>query len=88
MYNSIVFNQQELQAIENSPYFSQRLTEAQLAEERAEAKAEGIAEGKAEGIAEGKAEGIVKGAIQLAELLRKGHDVDTALKMIEQDINK
>jgi hypothetical protein len=37
MYNSIVADYQDLQAIENSPYFTQRLNEAQLAEARAEA---------------------------------------------------
>jgi predicted transposase/invertase (TIGR01784 family) len=57
VYNASVANQQNLQAIENSPYFTQRLNEAQLAEARAEAKREGITEGKREGKRKGKREG-------------------------------
>ncbi|MDR2737311.1 MAG: hypothetical protein LBB49_07075 [Gracilibacteraceae bacterium] len=59
MYNKIVATYQELQEIENSPYFTQRLTEAQLTEARAEAEAKGEARGKAEG------------ANQLAELIKR-----------------
>ena len=71
MYNSIVANHQDLETIETSPYFTQRLNEAQLAEARAEAEARGEARGEA------------KGAHRLAELIRKGYDLDTALKLIE-----
>jgi hypothetical protein len=67
MYNSIVANHQNLKTIENSPYYTQRLNEAQLAEARAEAEAEGIA----------------IGANRLAKLIKDGYDVDTALKMLE-----
>jgi hypothetical protein len=62
VYNLTVANRQNLQELENDPYFAQRLTEAQLAEERAEAEA--------------------KGANKLAQLIKKGYDVDTALKMV------
>jgi len=72
VYNSIVSNRQKLQTIENDPYFTQRLTEAQLAEERAEAEARGEAKGRAEA------------ADLLAELIRKGYDLDTAVKMIKE----
>ena len=89
VYNSIVANKKELQAIENRPYYVQRLTEAQLAEVRAEAEAKGEAkgraEGKAEGKAEGQAEGKAEGANQLAELIKKGYDVDEALKMMDEN---
>jgi hypothetical protein len=67
MYNSIVSNPQNLQTIENSPYFIQRLNETQLAEARAEAEAKGI----------------IKGANQSTKLIKEGYDLETALKMIE-----
>jgi len=38
MYNNAVANANNLQRIENSPYFSGRLTEAQLEEERKKAE--------------------------------------------------
>ena len=72
MYNSIVATYQELKEIENSPYFTQRLTEAQLAEARAEAEAKGEARGEARGIN------------RLAELIKKGYDLDTALRIIKE----
>jgi len=71
MYNTIVATPEELQAIENSPYYTQRLTEAQLADARAEAEAKGEVRGK------------IEGATMLAELVKKGFDLDAALKMIE-----
>ena len=76
VYNSIVANHKDLQAIESSPYFTQRLNEAQLAQARAEAEARGRAEGEARGKTEG--------ANMLAELIKKGYDLDVALKMIEE----
>jgi len=82
MYNSAVANNQDLQTIESNSYFTQRLTEAQLAEERAEAEAKGKAKGKAEG----KSEGIAEVVRVLTELANKGYSLDTALKMIEQNI--
>jgi predicted transposase YdaD len=80
VYNTIVANYKELQEIENGPYFTQRLTEAQLAKARAEAEAKGEAKGEIKGRAEGKAEGISR----LAELIRAGYSLDTALIMIEE----
>ena len=71
MYNTIVATPEELQAIENNPYYTQRLTEAQLADARAEAEAKGEVRGK------------IEGATMLAELVKKGFDLDAALKMIE-----
>lgn len=68
MYNKIVATHQELREIENSPYFTQRLNEAQLAEERAEAEAKGVAKGRAEGIAEG----VKKGEDHIVSLLKSG----------------
>ena len=70
VYKSIVATYEELQAIESGPLYTQRLTEEQLAEARAEAYAKGYAEGYAEG------------ANQLAELVNRGYDADTALEMI------
>jgi hypothetical protein len=81
MYNTSVENIQSLQAIENKPYFVQRLNEAQLEEARAEAEAKGIAIGEAKGIAIGEA----KGADQLAKLIRDGYDLDTALKIVKKE---
>ncbi|MDR0469934.1 MAG: hypothetical protein LBH09_08175 [Peptococcaceae bacterium] len=84
MYNSIVVTHEELEAIEKGPYYTQRLSEAQLAEARAEAEIKGEAKGKAEGKAEGEAIGKVKGATLLAELIKKGYELDVALKMIKE----
>ena len=98
MYNSIVANRQELQDVENSVYFTQRLNEAQLAQARAEAEAKGEARGEARGRAEGKAEGAAEGeargeargkaegAAQLAKLIKEGYDVDIALNMIKDGL--
>jgi hypothetical protein len=101
VHNSIVANKKELQAIENNPYYVQRLTEAQLTEVREEAEAKGEAKGRAEGEAigmvmgeaigeakgraEGEAKGRAEGINQLAELIKKGYDIDTALSMIAED---
>jgi hypothetical protein len=74
VYNSMLADRQNLEKIENSPYFFQRLNEAQLAEARAEAEAKGEARGEARGEA--------KGANQMAQLINDGYDVNTALKMI------
>jgi hypothetical protein len=69
VYNSIVANYQDLQAIESSPYFTQRLNEAQLSEARAEAEARGKTEG----------------ANLLANLIKKGYDLDVALRMVKEN---
>ena len=76
MYNTIVATPQELQEIESGPYYTQRLTEAQLAKARAEAEAKGEARGEA------------RGASRLAELIKKGYDIDAALKMISDSAFK
>jgi uncharacterized protein YunC (DUF1805 family) len=75
MYDSIVANYQNLQTVENSPYFTQRLTEAQLAEARAEAEAKGVAKAQrlaeaqlAEARAEAEAKGIAKGIAKAQRL--------------------
>jgi hypothetical protein len=86
VYNTIVANYQELQDIENSPYFTQRLTEAQLAKARAEAEAKGEARGVAIGEARGEARGKSEGINRLAGLIRKGYDLDAALKIIEEGV--
>jgi len=88
VYNKVIASYQELQEIESRPYFTERLTEAQLAEARAEAEAKGEARGEARGKARGKAEGKKEGARLLAELIKKGYDSDTALKMIEEIIEE
>jgi predicted transposase/invertase (TIGR01784 family) len=54
MYNTFVSNPQNLYALENDPYFTGRLTEAQIAEERAYAAAKAEAEGEARGEARGE----------------------------------
>jgi predicted transposase/invertase (TIGR01784 family) len=46
MYNTFVSNPQDLYALENDPYFTGRLTEAQIAEERAYAAAKAEARGE------------------------------------------
>ena len=83
MYNRLIATYQELEEMENSPYFTQRLTEAQLDKARAEAAAKVEVRARAEGKAEGRAE-ITK---ILAELSKKGYDLDTALKMIEEGVD-
>jgi hypothetical protein len=87
VYNLTVANPQNLQAIENEPYFTQRLTEAQLAEVRAEAEAQGEAKvrrlNEAQ-LAEARAEAEAKGASQLLKLIKEGYDADTAFKMITE----
>ena len=112
MYDNTVADKQNLTDIEENSYFTGRLTEAQLAEERAEAEArgeakgkaegiaegeakgkaegiaEGIAEGKAEGIAEGEVRGKVDGANQMAALINKGYNVETALKMVVAELGE
>jgi regulator of protease activity HflC (stomatin/prohibitin superfamily) len=86
-------NRQNLVNIENSPYFTQRLNEAQLAEARAEAEAKGeakvrrlneaqLAEARTEAEAKGEKIGEAKGANQIVKLIKDGYDVDTALRMI------
>jgi hypothetical protein len=56
--------------MEDSPYFTQRLNEAQLTAARAEAEAIGEARGEARGVD------------RLSKLIKDGYDVDTAVKMI------
>ena len=48
MYNKAVSNVNKLRKIETSPYFTERLNEAQLEVERREATEKGIKEGKKE----------------------------------------
>ena len=62
MYNKAVSNVNKLRKIESSPYFTERLNEAQLEVERREATEKGIKEGIEQGIKEGIKEGIEKGA--------------------------
>jgi hypothetical protein len=81
MYNASVANLKHLQAIEKSPYFTERLNEAQLAEVRAET----WAEAEAEGITIGEAKGADRLA-KLVKLIRDGHDVDTALETLEKEV--
>ena len=66
MYDKIVASRQELEAIESSPYFTQRLNEAQLAETEARAEARGEA----------------RAISRLTALIKSGIDLDTALEML------
>jgi hypothetical protein len=87
VYNSTVANRQNLQTIENSPYFTQRLNEAQLAEARAEAEAKGEAKVRLVNeaqLAEAEEKGMINGANQLAAFIKEGYDLETAIKMIEE----
>jgi predicted transposase/invertase (TIGR01784 family) len=60
MYNKSVANKQNLEKVEGTPYYTGRLSEAELeearAEARAEARTEGLKEGREEGLKEGREE--------------------------------
>ena len=93
VYNTAVSDTQSFYDIDEKPYFTGRLTEAQIAEERAEAEALGEARGRAkakarrraEAKAEAKAEAMVEAANHMADLINKGHSVETALKMVLEE---
>jgi predicted transposase/invertase (TIGR01784 family) len=67
--------------IERAHCRSRRMYQMDMDHNLIAAKDEGIAQGRIEGRAESRAEG----AKQLAELIKKGYDVDAALKMIKND---
>jgi hypothetical protein len=71
VYNLMLADRQKLEEIENSPYFTQRLNEAQLAEARAEAELKGEAKvrrlNEAQ-LAEARAEAEAKGEAKVRRL--------------------
>ena len=66
MYNKIVASPEQLQEIENSPYYTQRLTEAQLEEAREETRVKTR----------------VEAVNKMVDLLKEGYDIETAQKMV------
>ncbi|MDR2505800.1 MAG: PD-(D/E)XK nuclease family transposase [Oscillospiraceae bacterium] len=76
VYNNALANMQNLRRVEKSPYFTERLNEAQLEEERILAERKGILKGKLIGMSEGKLLGMSEGKIEIALNMIRNRESD------------
>lgn len=91
MYNNALRDVNSLNFIENAPYFTGRLSEAQLEEAKKKAEQKGLDSGMSRGMARGMAQGISQGTARgtatakrelAAAMLAKNYPVETVAELI------